>query len=86
MPEVEHEVLEIPSKTGPFGAKGIGEMSATPPIPAIVNAINDAIGVRITTVPVTPEDVLRALEEKEAAEDGGETDEDADADAGSAEA
>ena len=68
-PNIDTEVLEMPSTTGPFGTKGIGEMSATPPIPAIVNAINDAIGVRITKVPVTPEDVLRALEEKEASSD-----------------
>ncbi|GAB7018773.1 xanthine dehydrogenase family protein molybdopterin-binding subunit [Halostagnicola bangensis] len=65
VPEIEYEVLEIPSRTGPYGVKGIGEMSATPPIPAIVNAIKDAIGVRITEIPVTPEVILRALEEKE---------------------
>ncbi|AUV84174.1 xanthine dehydrogenase family protein molybdopterin-binding subunit (plasmid) [Salinigranum rubrum] len=74
VPDIEHHVLEMGSHTGPFGAKGIGEMSATPPIPAIVNAINDAIGVRITKVPVTPEDVLRALEEKEE-NDGGDASE-----------
>lgn len=72
VPDIEHEVLEMPSRTGPFGAKGIGEMSATPPIPAIVNAINDAIGVRITKVPVTPEDILRALEENEQSDDADE--------------
>ncbi|MFP8954595.1 xanthine dehydrogenase family protein molybdopterin-binding subunit (plasmid) [Natrialbaceae archaeon A-arb3/5] len=65
MPDVEYDVLEMPSQTGPFGTKGVGEMSATPPIPAIVNAIKDAIGVQITEIPVTPEVVLRALEEKE---------------------
>jgi len=68
VPDINHEVLEMPSQTGPFGTKGIGEMSATPPIPAIVNAINDAIGVRITQIPVTPEVVLRALEEKDGTE------------------
>lgn len=68
MPDIEYEVLEIPSKTGPFGVKGIGEMSATPPIPAIVNAINDALGVRITEIPATPERVLRAIERKEASD------------------
>jgi 4-hydroxybenzoyl-CoA reductase subunit alpha len=39
-------------------------MTANSPIPAIVNAINNAIGVRITELPVTPEKILRALEEK----------------------
>ena len=68
IPDIDYEVLEFPSKTGPYGVKGIGEMSATPPIPAIVNAIHDAIGVRIYHYPITPEDVLRALEEKESEE------------------
>jgi CO/xanthine dehydrogenase Mo-binding subunit len=64
MPIIEARVLEFPSSTGPFGVKGVGEMTANPPIPAIVNAIYNAIGVRITDLPVTPEKVLRALEEK----------------------
>jgi CO/xanthine dehydrogenase Mo-binding subunit len=42
----------------------VGEMTANPPIPAIVNAITDAIGVQITDLPVTPEKVLRALESR----------------------
>lgn len=67
VPEIEYEVLEIPAESGPYGAKGIGEMAATPPIPAIINAVNDAIGVRLTTYPVTPEDVLRALEDEASA-------------------
>lgn len=66
LPQIEHVVLEYPSSTGPFGVKGVGEMTANPPIPAIVNAINNALGVRITSLPVTPEKILRALEEKEA--------------------
>jgi CO/xanthine dehydrogenase Mo-binding subunit len=53
----------MPSSTGPYGVKGVGEMTANPPIPAIVNAIYDAVGVRFTELPVTPEKVLRALEE-----------------------
>ncbi|MCL4294839.1 MAG: molybdopterin-dependent oxidoreductase [Anaerolineae bacterium] len=64
LPVIESVVLEYPSATGPFGVKGVGEMTANPPIPAIVNAINNALGVRITDLPVTPEKILRALEEK----------------------
>jgi CO/xanthine dehydrogenase Mo-binding subunit len=64
VPEIESVVLEIPSSTGPYGVKGVGEMTANPPIPAIVNAIYDAIGIRITELPATPEKILRALEEK----------------------
>ena len=66
MPPVECEVLEFGSRNGPFGAKGVGEMVTNSPIPAIVNAINNALGVRITQMPVTPEVVLRALDEKAA--------------------
>ena len=66
VPAMEIRVLEYPSENGPFGVKGVGEMTANPPIPAIVNAINNALGVRITSLPVTPEKILRALEEKEA--------------------
>jgi CO/xanthine dehydrogenase Mo-binding subunit len=67
LPEIESVVLEYPSANGPYGVKGVGEMTANSPIPAIVNAIYDAVGVRITDLPVTPEKVLRALEEKAAA-------------------
>jgi CO/xanthine dehydrogenase Mo-binding subunit len=68
LPEVESVVLEFPSVNGPYGVKGLGEMTANSPIPAIVNAIYDAVGVRITELPITPEKILRALEEKAAAE------------------
>jgi CO/xanthine dehydrogenase Mo-binding subunit len=79
MPHVESVVLEVPSANGPYGVKGVGEMTANSPIPAIVNAIHDAIGVRIDTLPVTPEAILRALDEKQAKAE-------ADATAGTAEA
>lgn len=65
LPEMENVVLEYPSSTGPYGVKGVGEMTANSPIPAIVNAIYDAVGVRITELPVTPEKILRGLEEKQ---------------------
>jgi CO/xanthine dehydrogenase Mo-binding subunit len=59
---IESVVLEYPSVNGPFGVKGIGEMTANSPIPAIINAIADATGVRLTEIPATPEKVLRALD------------------------
>jgi CO/xanthine dehydrogenase Mo-binding subunit len=58
--------LERPADNGPFGAKGIGEMTANAPIPAIANAVYDAIGVRLTSMPFTPEKVLRGLDERRA--------------------
>ena len=64
LPQMESVVLEYPSASGPYGVKGIGEMTANSPIPAIVNAIYNAVGIRITELPVTPEKILRGLEEK----------------------
>jgi CO/xanthine dehydrogenase Mo-binding subunit len=64
VPEMQNVVLEYPSADGPFGVKGVGEFTANSPLPAIVNAIYDAVGVWITDLPVTPEKVLRALEQK----------------------
>ena len=52
-------VLERPAADGPFGAKGPGEMCANPVLPAVANAIFDAVGVRIDELPITPEKVLR---------------------------
>ena len=68
LPEIESVVLEYPSVNGPYGVKGLGEMTANSPIPAIANAVKDAIGVRITEIPITPEKILKALEEKEISE------------------
>jgi CO/xanthine dehydrogenase Mo-binding subunit len=62
IPEYDAVILERPSMNGPFGAKGIGEMTANSPIPAIANAIFDACGARIDDLPITPEKVLRALD------------------------
>jgi CO/xanthine dehydrogenase Mo-binding subunit len=62
LPEIASRVLEYPSVNGPYGVKGVGEMTANSPIPAIINAIYDAVGVRITELPATPEKILRALE------------------------
>ena len=66
MPEVESVVLEMPSSNGPYGVKGVGEMTANSPIPAIVNAIHDATGIRFDRLPVTPEMILRGLDAKAA--------------------
>lgn len=67
MPEIDSVVLEYPSSNGPYGVKGVGEMTANSPIPAIVNAIYHATGVRIDELPVTPELILRGLDAKERA-------------------
>lgn len=62
MAEMESIIIERPASNGPYGAKGIGEMTANAPIPAIANAIYNACGVRINSMPITPEKVLRGLD------------------------
>jgi CO/xanthine dehydrogenase Mo-binding subunit len=61
---IETVIIEPFEPTGPFGAKGIGEPACVPSAPALVNAIYDAVGVRIKELPVTPEKILAALKEK----------------------
>jgi aldehyde oxidoreductase len=61
MPPVESILIEYPSPIGPFGAKGIGEQAVIPTAPAILNAIHDAIGVRIGRLPATPDRVRAAI-------------------------
>jgi len=63
-PEVNPILVVTNDPEGPFGAKGMSECPEIPVIGAIANAIYDAIGVRMTKMPVTPADILRALDEK----------------------
>jgi CO/xanthine dehydrogenase Mo-binding subunit/aerobic-type carbon monoxide dehydrogenase small subunit (CoxS/CutS family) len=61
LPPIESILIEDPSPIGPFGAKGIGEQAIIPTAPAILNAIHDAVGVRIRRVPATPDRVRAAI-------------------------
>lgn len=63
VPEIVPLFVEAPHAEGPYGAKGLAEPALAPTSPAIANAIFNAIGVRITSLPITPEKVLRALKE-----------------------
>jgi CO/xanthine dehydrogenase Mo-binding subunit len=54
-------ILEIPEASGPFGAKGIGEVSVVPTAPAIANAVYQAVGVRVRSLPIAPEVLSAAL-------------------------
>jgi 4-hydroxybenzoyl-CoA reductase alpha subunit len=65
MPPLKHAFAESYEPTGPFGAKGLGELNMDPTAAVISNAIFDAVGVRIKTLPITPEKILKALKEKE---------------------
>ncbi|MGH8687732.1 MAG: xanthine dehydrogenase family protein molybdopterin-binding subunit [Burkholderiales bacterium] len=64
MPEVEVALIEDPDPNCPYGAKEVGQGPLLPVMPALANAIHDAVGVRIDEIPVTPDKVLRALEKK----------------------
>ncbi|HLF90681.1 MAG TPA: xanthine dehydrogenase family protein molybdopterin-binding subunit [Anaerolineales bacterium] len=69
MPEIETIIVETDDPGGPFGAKGVGEMGGTPTAAAVANAIYDAIGIRMTELPMTPERVLAAILKKEQVHD-----------------
>ena len=60
-PEIEVILVEVPSRWGPHGAKGLGEAATLPTTPAILNAICDASGARVRQLPATPERVLAAI-------------------------
>src|SRR5215813_2441951 len=64
MPDVEVALIEDPDPNCPYGAKEVGQGPLLPVMPALANAIYDAVGVRIDEVPITPDKVLKALELK----------------------
>ena len=64
VPHVTSVIVEDHDPIGPLGVKGIGEPAMVPTIPAVMNAIYDAIGVRVTSLPATPERILEALAKK----------------------
>ncbi len=62
MPEIKVILVEVPSKLGPHGVKGLGEAALLPSTPAIINAVSRAIGKRIRSIPATPERILEAIQ------------------------
>ena len=71
-PELHALIVEAPDPQGPYGAKEAGEGPLHPSIPAIANAIYDAVGVRMDELPFTPPRVLAAIEARRAREAAGE--------------
>jgi carbon-monoxide dehydrogenase large subunit len=63
VPPISYELIENKDGPGPFGSKGVGEVAAVPIMAAIANAVEDAVGVRITELPITAEKVLSALKD-----------------------
>jgi 4-hydroxybenzoyl-CoA reductase subunit alpha len=64
MPEIFTELIEHPDAAGPFGAKEVGQGPLLPIMPAVANAVYDAVGVRIDEVPITPQKIVKALQAK----------------------
>jgi 4-hydroxybenzoyl-CoA reductase alpha subunit len=70
MCDVVTYLIEDPDPNGPFGAKEVGQGPLLPVMPAVANAVYDAVGVRVDEIPVTPEKVLKALKKKGKGEEG----------------
>ena len=64
LPDVQAIIVQQPVEGGPFGAKGLGESPVIHPPAALANAIAHATGVRLTSLPITAEKILRALKDK----------------------
>jgi CO/xanthine dehydrogenase Mo-binding subunit len=62
LPMIEPILVQVPNPTHPFGAKGVGEVNICPPMAAIANAIENAIGRRLTELPMSPPRIVAALE------------------------
>ncbi|MDI6762878.1 MAG: molybdopterin-dependent oxidoreductase [Thermodesulfobacteriota bacterium] len=65
VPPIDPHIVEVPVSSGPYGAKGVGEPALIPTAPAILNAIANAIGVRVTELPANLENLHRLIREKE---------------------
>ncbi|GAH12780.1 unnamed protein product [marine sediment metagenome] len=70
VPHIEPKIIEVPVSSGPYGAKGVGEPPLIPTAPAILNAICNAVGVRITKLPANLENLHRLIRKKEAEKTG----------------
>lgn len=62
LPMIDTQILEIPNPNHPYGVRGVGETSIVPPLAAVGNAVSNAVGARMTHVPMSPPRILAALE------------------------
>jgi len=67
LPMIETIIVEVPNPKHPYGVRGVGEVGIVPPIPAVANAIHDAVGIRLREAPMSPVKVLKALNQKNGA-------------------
>jgi xanthine dehydrogenase molybdenum-binding subunit len=63
-PEIVSFIVEDPTADGPYGAKGVGEISSIPTTPAITNAVYNATGIRVTHLPVDQDWLLREMKKR----------------------
>lgn len=61
LPMIDTQILEIPNPNHPYGVRGVGETSIVPPLAAIANAVSNAVGVRMSHIPMSPPRILAAL-------------------------
>jgi CO/xanthine dehydrogenase Mo-binding subunit len=61
LPMIDAVIVEVPNPGHPYGVRGVGEVPIVPPLAAIANAIYDAIGVRMTELPMSPDRLLKAM-------------------------
>jgi CO/xanthine dehydrogenase Mo-binding subunit len=66
LPMIDTVIVEVANPGHPYGVRGVGEVCIVPPLAAVANAIHDAIGVRMTELPMTPGRVLEAIKSKDA--------------------
>lgn len=64
LPMIDTQILEIPNPNHPYGVRGVGETSIVPPLAAIANAVSNAVGVRMTHIPMSPPRILAGLDGK----------------------
>ena len=65
LPMIDTVIVEVANPSHPYGVRGVGEVCIVPPMAAISNAIYNAIGIRMTRLPMNPGAILEALWEKE---------------------
>ena len=61
VPMIDTVLVEVPAPTHPYGARGVGETPIVPPLATLANAIHDAVGVRMTSLPMSPPRLLEEL-------------------------
>jgi CO/xanthine dehydrogenase Mo-binding subunit len=69
-PDIETILIETNDPNGPYGAKEAGQGPLLPVMPAIANAVYDAVGVRIDELPISPEKIFKAMQQKEKGQEG----------------